>query len=406
MLNQVEQLAWDTEVQNLWAMQAIQQVDWRWIKQWGLPRVILPVFLVEEPTKYRPIMDARFSNTALLAEWFSCPNILDFCQSLSHKQFWFKADQKAGWQHIHIHPTHSRFFCFLWNKKIFTYTTPAFGDATAPYIFTYMGATFKHALTARHINHILYIDDLLVAAENDYIDSCVLRSEVISLAISLGVTFAVPKCPMPAYKGEALGFQVDTLEGTLSMSSKRAHKINTLLQLFLDQAILHQPTPIKQIARLVGLVISCQVLHPQTMWFVAPLIHLFGSEWDVLVLLRPSQLHRIFGWVKLVNDYPRKLWVSPPFRRHISTDATLTQLGAALWVSNPSFVPAANSSEPKAIALIRPETIAVNIAHYEALAIPWALKTFLHLIPRNTHIIWAVDNQNVLYMGSEMVLQE
>jgi len=347
---------------------------------------------VEEPTKFRPIMDARFSNTALLAEWFACPNILDFCQALSHKQFWFKADQKAGWQHIHIHPAHSRFFCFLWNKKIFTYTTPAFGDATAPYIFTYMGATFKRALTARHINHILYIDDLLVATRYDYDDSCVLRSDVIKIAMSLGVTFATPKCPMPAYKGEALGFQVDTMEGTLSMSSKRERNINILLQSLLEHAVHDQTSPIKHVARLVGLVISCQVLHPQTMWFVAPLIHLFGSEWDVQVSLKTSQLHRIFGWIKLVKSHPRRLWVSPPFRRHISTDATLTQLGAALWVSNPSFVPASNTSKPEATALIRPQTIAVNIAHYEALAIPWALNSFLHLIPKNIHIIWAVDN--------------
>jgi len=274
-----EQEAWDAEVQNLWAMEAIQQVDWDWVQQWGLPRVILPVFLVKEPTKYRPIMDARYSNLSLLAEWFSCPNILDFCATLSHKQYWFKADQKAGWQHIHIHPLHSRFFCFMWNNKIFTYTTPAFGDTTAPYIFTYMGASFKRALTARNINFILYIDDLLVAAEDNYSDSCVLRSTVISLAISLGVTFATPKCPLPAYKGEALGFLVDTETGTLSFSNKRTSKLNELLQSLMDQAVNNQPTPIKQVARLVGLVISCQVLHPQTMWFVAPLIHLFGCGW-------------------------------------------------------------------------------------------------------------------------------
>jgi len=396
-LSLVEQTAWDTEVQNLWAMNAIQQVDWKWVQKWGLPRVILPVFLVEEPSKFRPIMDARFSNLALLAEWFSCPNILDFCHTLSHKQFWFKADQKAGWQHIHIHPLHSRFFCFIWNKKIFAYTTPAFGDATAPYIFTYMGATFKRVLTARNINFILYIDDLLVAGKDTFEASCSLRSEIISLAISLGVTFATPKCPLPAYKGEALGFQVNTLDGTLSISEKREQKVNKLLHTLLDESVNDQPTPIKQVARLVGLIISCQVLHPQTMWFVAPLIHMFGDDWESTIRLRPTQLSRIFNWIQLIKSHPRRLWVSPPLKRYVSTDATLTQLGATLWVNGPSFLASTNTSAPEATALVRPNARPINIAHFEAVAIPWALNTFLQLLPHKAHIIWAVDNQNVLY---------
>jgi len=353
--------------------------------------------MVKEPSKYRPIMDARYSNLSLLAEWFACPNILDFCATLSHKQYWFKADQKAGWQHIHIHPLHSRFFCFVWKERIFAYTTPAFGDTTAPYIFTYMGATFKRALKSRNIHFVLYIDDLLVAAKDSYEDSCLLRASIIKLAVSLGVTFATPKCPLPAFKGEALGFEVDTEQGVLGISKRRKAKVNALLQSLLDDAVSVKATPIKQVARLVGLVISCQALHPQTMWFVAPLIHLFGHSWDFVVQLVPSQLLRVFGWIQLVEENPRRLWISPPARRYLSTDATLTQLGASLWNSSPSFFPHTGVSTPKATALARPPVKAINIAHFEALAIPWALECFVDVLPPSSHITWAVDNQNVWY---------
>jgi len=91
------------------------------------------------------------------------------------------------------------------------------------------------------------------------------------------------------------------------------------------------------------------------------------------------------------------LWVPPPTRRYISTDATLTQLGGSLWVSHPSFVPHTGVSIPTASALIRPPINAINIAHFEALAIPWALEAFIKLLPANSHIVWAVDNQNVLF---------
>jgi len=78
-LSDQEQEAWDAEVCSLWAMKAIEPIDWNWVSRWGLPRVILPVFMVDEVTKFRPIMDARYSNLSLQAEWFSCPKILNFC---------------------------------------------------------------------------------------------------------------------------------------------------------------------------------------------------------------------------------------------------------------------------------------------------------------------------------------
>jgi len=72
-------------------------------------------------------------------------------------------------------------------------------------------------------------------------------------------------------------------------------------------------------------------------------------------------------------------------------------LGGSLWKSHPSFVPHTGVSTLEASALIRPPINAINIAHFEALAIPWALEAFIKLLPTHSHIVWAVDNQNVLF---------
>jgi len=215
-LTEQEQSAWDREVLVLWAMGAIVQVDWQWISQWGPPIVILPIFMVNETEKYRPILDARYSNVSLCSEWFSCPSVLDFCALLSKDLTWFKCDQKSGWQHIACHPLHSRFFCFQWKQKVFSYVTPAFGDATAPYIFTYMGATFKRALNAFNIQHVLYIDDLLVPASTSLQLSQDIRTKVLKKALQLGVVFSTPKCPPPSCRGDALGFHINTSTGTIA----------------------------------------------------------------------------------------------------------------------------------------------------------------------------------------------
>jgi len=48
-------------------------------------------------------------------------------------------------------------------------------------------------------------------------------------------------------------------------------------------------------------------------------------------------------------------------------------------------------------ALIRCAFEAFYIAHFEAVAIPWALRIFVELLPKDSHVVWAVDNQNVYY---------
>ena len=68
-----EQSAWDKEVISLWQMGAVQMVDQEWVKQWGLPIVVMPIFLVKEPNKYRPIVDL-----SIQPEVVCTPNYLRF----------------------------------------------------------------------------------------------------------------------------------------------------------------------------------------------------------------------------------------------------------------------------------------------------------------------------------------
>lgn len=396
--SQEEQKAWDEEVISLWQMGAVQMVDQQWVQKWGLPLVVMPVFLVKEPTKFRPILDARYSNLAFNPKWFSLPTILDFTTLLTKDMFWFKTDQKAGWQHLLLHPLHSQLFGFVWNNKLFVYTSPPFGDATAPWIFTYMGNTLKRLFRSHKVLHICYIDDFLFPGSINYEQTCSHRLKVINLEKSLGTVLGTPKCPLPAQEGEALGFFISTSQGIITISKKRFTKIATILEAFCQ----HQSAPIKTIARLVGLIVSCAILHPQTLWFVALFYPILAqvktiSEWRKITVVPKQAIKRVYKWLNHVQSNPRRLWVNPNNIRWVSSDATLFQVGAAVWQQPPDYLVPTSCSPILARASSRTVCLfPINIAHKEGEAVPWALDLFWKFFPTNCLIHWAVDNMVAL----------
>lgn len=398
-LSSQEQEAWDKEVISLWQMGAVQPVDWKWVSAHGLPLVVIPVFLVDEVTKFRPILDARYANLVFNPEWFSLPKVWDFICMLSKDQYFFKTDQKAGWQHVPLHPTHSRFFSFVWRNQLFVYSTPAFGDATAPWVFTYLGATLKRMLRSRKVQFILYIDDLCVVGHTDYNKTCELRNSVLGVCKQLGLVMGVNKCELPAKEGVVLGFHVNTSRGVVSLAHKREQKILTLL----NTCDLTPLQPAKVVAKLTGLVISASLLHPQTMWFVAPLLtSLMGvftkRDWQqVSIQLELPAICRVKQWLVLVHKYPRRLWINPDTCFWVSSDATMDQVGACLFDGPPTYHAGASQQVVKDTAQSR--TLLPNpvcIAHKEAAAIPWALSLFQHHIPEGSTVYFAVDNTTAM----------
>ena len=71
----------------MWQMGAITLVDHEWITQYGMPEIVMPIFMVKEAEKYRPIMDARYANVALQPDWFQLPTILGFMAGVAKRGF-------------------------------------------------------------------------------------------------------------------------------------------------------------------------------------------------------------------------------------------------------------------------------------------------------------------------------
>ncbi len=225
-MTELEQKAWDKEVYTLLRMGAIKKITRDHVTKFGLPQVVLPIFLVEESDKYRPIIDARFANLPFLPPWFSLPKIQNFVSSLSKDTFWFKCDVKGGWHHVPIDQDHSNFFAFKWRDRLYQYNVCAFGDSTAPYVFTYLLITLKRMLNARGIKgYTLYIDDLLHPGSTNLRKAHDIRTQVINAQLELNLALGAKKCPPPSKCGEAFGFWIDTKLGIITFTRQKLQKI-------------------------------------------------------------------------------------------------------------------------------------------------------------------------------------
>ena len=407
-----ESSIWDKECLTLIQSESVVQITREHVLKHGLPQVVLPMFLVEEKDKWRPIIDARYSNIALLPPWFSLPKIGDFCSLLSKDCFWFKCDVKSGWNHIPIDQHHSNFFAFQWKKSLYQYRICPFGDSSAPFAFTYLMITLKKMLKARGISDfILYIDDLLVKAGLSYQEASSLRESVIKTQLSLGLVLGAKKCPLPSKKGEALGFWIDTELGIVSFSSEKFDIIQKKIdnvKIFWEN---NKKVSARTLASLIGKIVSGCFLCKHTIGFLHPLIKILaevttGNEWDSFVLKDPSVLRGAYDWLSWCRSYPRRLWFNPKKPIFFSSDATPSCLSAVFWGNFPEFTPVTSLPTPVKVAR-RILTKDMEIAQAETVAISWGFRVLFDTVSRwlnsqklswnDVSIFWATDNQVCMY---------
>ena len=404
-----ESAVWGKEVTTLLQMGSISQITQQHVLRFGLPQVVLPIFLVEEKDKFRPIIDARFSNLGFLPPWFPLPDITHFLQSLTRDTFWFKCDIKGGWHHIPIHQHHSNFFAFHWEGKLFQYTVCPFGDATAPYCFTYLLITLKRMLKARGFhNFTLYIDDLLLPGSTSLQTAIEMRSKVIAAQLELNLVLGAKKCPLPSRQGEALGFWVDTKKGIVTFTEEKLQKIHDLASVLSSQWKNGKKVAVKNLASILGKIISGKILFEQTIGLLHPLLDLLAkstanNNWDNFVAGPPHLLDNIFDWINFVRSNPRRLWFSPTVNIYFSSDATLDAASAVFWGFTPEFSPSTKPATPILTAHTNKIPPSDNIAAIEAFAITWGFETLLPDVLKwlqklqlqfsQVNWVWATDNQ-------------
>ncbi len=386
-----EKDTWDIEMLALWQAGVIQPIDKEWVAKYGLPDVLLPHFVIDEGLKNRVILNMKFSNVSQEADWFLLARILAFAKCLSQGQYWAKMDFKAGWHHVALHQCQMRVCGFVYNNQIWIYNALAFGDSTAPWVFTYLMVTVEEACIKLCKAWARYIDDLATGLTHDPHTSQPMMMEVMKMVIRFGGVLACRKCSGITQKEDFLGIEVDTNQMVLTVPRKRVDKMKKWLEIYQS----NQTMTCRQLMGYLGMVVSTCTIFPRFHLHIGEVFQWALSKGlDEKVQIPPTMWEGMTILVDKIDKCHLPIHPCAKIDWTIIGDATPTKVGAAFYNGLPPY--AAPTSSPgekidEAVSDVIPPELK-TIADIEAWTILWAAIIWIPMMGINTWLAIIGDN--------------
>ena len=166
--------------------------------------------------------------------------------------FMASVDLKDAYYSIPVHRSHRKYFKFFWDQKLYQFTCMLNGLSCCPRLFTKI---LKPPLTALHKKgHFAsnYIDDLYLQGQT--FAKCKTNVlDTIEQFDSLGFISHPSKSAFePSQKLIILGFRLDTVKMTISLTGEKAAALAELCQALIDLGRVK----IREVARVLGKIIA------------------------------------------------------------------------------------------------------------------------------------------------------
>ena len=191
------------------------------------------MFVVPKVTGgWRPIIDLSTLNDFISKKKFRMETPATALQFLRQGDWTISLDLKDAYFQVPIHPRSRHLLRFSHLGQVWQFRALPFGLTTAPYVFTRVMAHVSSLTHARGIRMVRYIDDWLVAAE-DQDTLCRQRDWLLALCCRLGILVNFEKSDLsPSQSPTYLGMDVDTASAVVRPSSKRLARLSSVLQEF------------------------------------------------------------------------------------------------------------------------------------------------------------------------------
>jgi len=208
------------------------------------------------PKKYRLVHNVRHVNKFCKPHPFRYESLKDLQAHVHGGEWMVKFDLTAGYHHIPLHESQSKYFGFEFEGNYFCWRQLFFGLTLAPYFFTMVLRAICKKWRFRGIVLVHYLDDILVVAPTR--EQAVAWAALVKADLeSLGFVISEDKSQLtPSQVMEFLGFVVDTT-GTPSfrVPPERALKLTRALR-----AVLRLPrtayVPVRTLASIAGQIMS------------------------------------------------------------------------------------------------------------------------------------------------------
>lgn len=221
--------------------------------QHELTEFISPVFLREKKNgSFRLILNLKEFNKFVAPYHFKMDNIETCICLMKQNCFMASIDLSDAYFSVPIHTDHQKYFKFLWKGKLYQFTCLAQGLSSAPRMFTKLLKPMYSVLRQQGHVSSAYLDDSFL--EGDTFESCKSNAlDTLDILENLGFCPNYAKSVItPTQMLEHLGFVLNSKDMTVGITQRNYQKLHAIANTVLSV----NSTPIRQVARLVGIMVS------------------------------------------------------------------------------------------------------------------------------------------------------
>ena len=205
-----------------------------------------------EPLKYRFILNMKTLNKNFVEKIHHKLESLKTCLNLMEPGcFMASIDLKNAFHTIPVAPCHTKFLKFKFRNKLFKFLVLPMGFRDSPRLFCKILKPVLTLLRKGNIIICLYIDDFYLQAQSfqECLDNV---NKVVELLVKLGFEISEKSMLRPAQSIKHLGFILDSVNMTVSLSDEKRNHIRTLIKTLSAKDEL----TVREVARIVGTLIA------------------------------------------------------------------------------------------------------------------------------------------------------
>lgn len=245
----------ESEIQSLVLDGSIEQVDVQ-------PRVVMPLFAVQQGDKRRMIYDARYLNCFTPSEPVRYDSLRDFQRGLALNDKLVAMDHKQGYHQMRVTSQSRTLLGLRWKGKFYVWRVLPFGWAPACFVYHTTSTVAMAFLRKRGFHMLVYLDDIAARAASAAESSQRARWRtwcITALMYLCGYVLSIPKCKLdPQSRMEVLGFGLDTESQQYYVPRKKLEAITAELREIRSTATVR----LTRLQRIVGKVQSLSLAVP------------------------------------------------------------------------------------------------------------------------------------------------
>ena len=214
---------------------------------------VSPIFITpKRDGTFRLILNLKKLNEYVTYEHFKMESIHSVAYCISPNCYMAKIDLKDAYYSVGIHPDYQKFLKFEWDGQLYQYVCYPNGLSSCPRKFTKL---FKPVLAQLRIMAIViagYLDDFFTCSDS-YISCLHNMNRIKKMFSELGFVVHPSKSSIvPSQQIEFLGFNLNSITMTISLTTEKRHRLNELIQILLSTPLL----TIQFVGKVLGTMIS------------------------------------------------------------------------------------------------------------------------------------------------------